>query len=140
MLGDTLHAWLAYIAPLYPFGIPRSSIKAITPAVPSVKVAFLLDREYHSDDPESVLLDAAIAKGLRMELKETARGSVETNLPAAQVTVRCARRAKNPWSYGSDGRTLVDTHSLSDICRDSVAKREFWEDLKVLLEYLGRQS
>lgn len=135
MLSEAIHAWLAHIAPHYPSGIPKECIKAPQPAdVPSVRVAFVLDRDYLSDDPESVLLDAAIIKGLRMEVGDTVRGTMESALPPARVVVRLTGR--QPYA----GRALIETHRLSEICRDTTAKREFWEDLKSILEYLGRES
>src|SRR5262245_2156252 len=115
-------AFLDSIRPLYPFGVPRSSIK---------EIAFVVDRL----DPEArVMLEAAVTKGMKLSLEAVSFESFAEGkaVPIAErvIYLGCG-------DVTSAGEACIRTVSVNDVLTSPESKRAFWKDLQKVMEGLS---
>lgn len=141
-------ALLDKVAKLYPAGIPKAAVKSpdLSSKAQDAKRVLILALSRDSLQTSEVALAQAIcAKGLKIPVEQSEiRAISKAEISRDEIieisrSVKCPRilvlgASRIPGAFEQiDGAHILWSYSLADIGSDPTKKRDFWEQLKVMM-------
>jgi hypothetical protein len=141
-------ALLDKVAKLYPAGIPKAAVKSpgLSSKAQDVKRVLILAMSRDSLQTAEVALAQAIcSKGLKIPVEQSEiRAVSKAEISRDEIieisrSIKCPRilvlgESHIPGAFEQiDGAHILWSYSLADIASDPTRKRDFWEQLKMMI-------